>query len=140
MSKKLSVWYEKGLSFQCTECGRCCTGSPGAVWVDKKEIEDIAKFLSITVEELEKTYTRMLGNRKALKEKPPKNGDFDCVFLENNRCSIYPVRPKQCKTFPWWKENLTSEEAWNEAASYCEGINKENAPVFSAEEIHDRLQ
>jgi len=34
------------------------------------------------------------------------------VFLKDKQCTVYPVRPAQCRTFPWWKENLSSKEAW----------------------------
>lgn len=137
--KKLSVWYQEGLSFSCTGCGKCCTGSPGAVWVTEEEMIAIGEFLGISMEEVKDKYTRMLGNRRALKEQPPKNGDFDCIFLEENKCRIYAARPKQCKTYPWWKENLTSKEAWEEQAQMCEGINHPDAPLFSLEEIESQL-
>ncbi|MFM1805538.1 MAG: hypothetical protein RL136_2417, partial [Planctomycetota bacterium] len=25
-------WYAEGLRFECTQCGNCCSGGPGAVW------------------------------------------------------------------------------------------------------------
>ena len=37
---------------------------------------------------------------------------YDCVFLKEDpergrkTCSIYPVRPLQCRTWPFWPENL----------------------------------
>lgn len=31
-------WYAPGLSFTCTQCGNCCTGEPGVVWVSDEEI------------------------------------------------------------------------------------------------------
>ena len=28
-----------------------------------------------------------------------------CVFLDDrNMCEIYPVRPRQCREFPFWKD------------------------------------
>ncbi len=47
-----SPWYRDGLAFTCTQCGACCTGAPGYVWVDAAEIaalaalrgESVAKF------------------------------------------------------------------------------------------------
>jgi Fe-S-cluster containining protein len=135
----LPVWYQEGLSFKCTGCGRCCTGSPGAVWITEQEIKDIADSFNLSIEDFERKYVRWLGNKKALIEKKPKNGNYDCVFLENNRCQIYNLRPKQCKTFPWWKENLSSKENWEEAAKSCEGINHPDAPLISLKEIQKDL-
>lgn len=133
-----SPWYQNGLSFKCTGCGKCCTGSPGVVWVTENEIQLIAKFLNISPEEVFAKHIRKLGDRLALNEQKPKNNQFDCTFLKGKQCEIYPVRPKQCQTFPWWTENLKSPEAWNEAAEYCEGINHPDAPLISLGEIKEQ--
>jgi uncharacterized protein len=135
----LPLWYENGLRFKCTGCGRCCTGSPGAVWISEEEIQELALSLKLPVAEFEKKYVRLMGDKKALREKKPKNGDYDCIFLEGKQCQVYSLRPKQCKTFPWWQENLSSKEEWDEAAKGCEGINHEEAPVISLEEIQSQL-
>lgn len=134
--EKTDVWYHKGLSFKCTGCGECCTGSPGYVWVSDEEMSSIAKHLNLTLETFRKKYVRQVGDRYALLEMP-KN--FDCVFLEGKKCQIYSVRPKQCQTFPWWKENVSSPKAWKEAAKRCEGINHPDAPLISLKEIEKDL-
>ncbi|WP_296458322.1 hypothetical protein [Rubinisphaera sp.] len=43
-------WYKDGLKFECTQCGNCCTGGPGAVWVSEEEIQAIAEYLEKPVE------------------------------------------------------------------------------------------
>ena len=35
-------WYQEGLKFSCSQCGDCCTGAPGYVWVNKREIEQLS--------------------------------------------------------------------------------------------------
>lgn len=132
----MNPWYKEGLRFKCTGCGECCTGAPGYVWVTLAEADEIAKTLNITQEEFIKKYTRRIGSRLSLKEHP---GNFDCVFLKGKRCEIYHQRPKQCRTFPWWKEQLKSKEAWDEAAERCEGINHPDAPLISIGEIQKNL-
>ena len=37
-------WFQDGLHFECTQCGKCCTGEPGFVWVNDEEIDKLAKF------------------------------------------------------------------------------------------------
>lgn len=125
-------WYKDGLRFQCTECGKCCTGSPGFVWVTVEEMASIAKLLNISIELFKIKYTRMRNNRYALIEKKSQNNA--CIFLEGKKCQIYQARPKQCRTFPWWDENLKSEESWKQAATACEGIN-DGAPVVPLSDI-----
>lgn len=132
-------WYKEGLSFKCTGCGKCCTGTPGVVWVTEDEIHKMAELLQSSVESFCKAHVRKMGDRLALVEK--KNGkDFDCTFLKGKQCSVYSVRPQQCQTFPWWEEHLSSKEAWEEAAQDCEGINHPEAPLISLGEIQRHLQ
>ncbi len=132
-------WYHQkdGLHFECTGCGGCCTGSPGYVWVNETEIEQIAAHLNMDIPSFTERYLIKVDERYSLKEDPE---NYDCPFLENKkRCTIYFIRPRQCRTFPWWRENLSSEEAWKEAAKRCEGIHPQ-APLVSIEEIEKNLQ
>ncbi|NDE82605.1 MAG: YkgJ family cysteine cluster protein [Chlamydiia bacterium] len=86
--KKLPVlpWYKEGLSFNCTQCGACCTGSPGYVWISDEEIVEMASFLKVSLEEFIKKFTRSIYGKRALRE-DPKN--YDCVFLKDNTCTLY---------------------------------------------------
>lgn len=127
-------WYSEGLRFKCTECGQCCTGAPGYAWVTDEEIKAIADYLKLDIKEFGKKYLRFVKGRYALVER--KN--YDCIFLKDKKCSVYPVRPTQCRTFPWWMQNLTTPEAWKEAAQHCEGINDE-APLISIDIIESQL-
>jgi Fe-S-cluster containining protein len=120
------TWYKEGLKFKCTGCGQCCTGEPGYVWLSPEEINTISAHLKISKEKFIQTYTRSLFGKISLRE---DRVNFDCIFLKEKRCQIYDIRPSQCRTFPWWKENLESPESWKEAGRRCEGINHPEAPV-----------
>ncbi len=128
-------WYKEGLKFKCTGCGKCCTGFPGYAWVTEEEIKAIAIYLKMNLKQFRKRYLRQVNNRFALLE-GPKN--YDCVFLEGKKCSIYPVRPVQCRTYPWWQQNLKTEKEWEEAKTFCEGIN-DSAPVVPLKIIQEQL-
>jgi Fe-S-cluster containining protein len=57
-----------------------------------------------------------------------------CPFLtEANRCSIYPVRPKQCVAWPFWTENLERATWKGPVKECCPGIG--NGPLHSSEEV-----
>ncbi|MCH9624993.1 MAG: hypothetical protein S4CHLAM123_01550 [Chlamydiales bacterium] len=127
-------WYSKGLNFKCTGCGKCCTGSPGYVWVNEQEIEQMADFLKISPQEFRKLYVRRVGQRYSLLE---SKQTYDCVFLKDKQCALYGARPTQCRTFPYWPQNLSSQEAWDEAAQHCEGIDTK-APLVPIEQIEEQ--
>jgi Fe-S-cluster containining protein len=118
-------WYAAGLAFECRQSGNCCSGEPGYVWVTKAEIAAIADYLQRPNGQLGKRYIRRVGLRTSLKEKP----DGDCVFLERGAggcttCRIHPVKPTQCRTWPFWDSNLKSPQHWNDAARTCPGMNQ----------------
>ena len=63
-----------------------------------------------------------------------------CVFLKDNKCSIYDVRPTQCRTYPYWSRILVGEEEWNrEGATRCEGINHPKGLTIPGEDILHNL-
>jgi len=110
-------WYAWGLNFECLRCGRCCRGEPGYVWVTLAEISRIAAYLQTDRDGLMASSVRRVRRRLSLRERP--NGD--CIFYADG-CTIYPVRPRQCRTFPFWPENLTSRRGWGRLADECPGI------------------
>ena len=127
-------WYQDGLRFRCTRCGHCCTGEPGNVWVNEQEIEAIAEYCDETVPEVTARYTRSAARGRSLREKA--NGD--CVFYDReNGCTIYAVRPRQCRTWPFWESNVRTPQAWRQTCTACPGSGQ--GELFSAEEITRRL-
>ncbi len=119
-------WYAAGLHFGCAVCGRCCAGpGEGYIWVTQPEIELIAEHLNVTPEELRQRFLRQVRSRTTIVEHRLTK---DCVFLRTSegmrQCAIYPVRPAQCRSWPFWPENLSSPEAWNRATLRCPGINR----------------
>lgn len=116
-------WYKDGLRFECTQCGDCCTGAPGCVWVNQAEIDALAAEIGEEdVDKFEDMYVRKIGVRRSLKEFP--NGD--CVFFdtEARKCTVYGARPRQCGTWPFWDSNLRTPEAWAETCEVCPGSGK----------------
>jgi Fe-S-cluster containining protein len=57
----------------------------------------------------------------------------DCVFWADGGCSVYPARPLQCRTYPFWQTIVDEEEHWREESAECPGIGL--GVVRSAEEI-----
>ena len=127
-----TAWYVAGLCFECRVCGRCCSGpGEGYIWVARPEIEFIAGHLNITPGELRRKYLRRVGLRTTIIEDKITR---DCIFLQmvggTKQCVIYSVRPNQCRTWPFWPENLLGPDAWNRAATRCPGINRGRRYTF----------
>ncbi len=114
-------WFQEGLRFECTGCGKCCTGPPGYVWVNAREIEALARHLSLPLEEFGRRYLRRVRERHSILERA--NGD--CVlYREGKGCTVYPVRPLQCRTFPFWPEHLRDPASWEELKGSCPGAGQ----------------
>ena len=127
-------WYHEGLRFRCTQCGHCCSGAPGFVWVNEDEIAAIAAFRQEEVTEFRSLYTRLAHRGSTLREK--LNGD--CVFYDKEvGCTIYPVRPRQCRTWPFWESNVHTPEAWQHTCEVCPGAG--TGDLIPAQEITRRL-
>ncbi len=127
-------FFEKGLNFECQQCGACCKGEPGFVFIFDHEIVRISEFLKISTDEFKKKYTKTYASFFSLTEK--ENGD--CVFLEKGKCVIHNVRPYQCFSYPFWWELVTSEKKWMERGKTCPGIGK--GKFYSKEEILEILK
>lgn len=123
-------WYQEGLKFECTRCGACCTGAPGYVWVNQKEIADLAALRGEAVEAVTAAYVRRVGVRHSLREQT--NGD--CVFYDRERgCTVYAARPRQCRSWPFWDSNLKTPQAWDQTCQECPGASK--GTFFSVEQV-----
>ncbi len=121
-----SVIREDGFEFgfnpsKCFECkGECCIGESGYIWCTPSEITNMANFIEIEIDEFISKYINKIGYKKSLKEIEFDNG-YRCIFFDDSKrvCQIYQVRPKQCRTFPFWD---SLNENIKEVAKECPGI------------------
>lgn len=124
-------WFQNGLRFECTQCGDCCTGAPGYVWVNAEEIAALAKHLGLSIDDFESQFVRKIGGRKSLIEFD--NGD--CVFFDGQtrKCKVYQDRPRQCRTWPFWDSNTSTPEDWKETCRVCPGSGQ--GKLYTVEEV-----
>lgn len=106
-------------AFACRRSGNCCAIPGGFVRVDAGEAAAIAAacglaraaFGSRYLEPDGATLKAGLGGR--------------CVFLQDGAeagCSIYPVRPRQCRQWPFWPRVLQEPELLALVRRTCPGI------------------
>jgi len=115
-----------GCRFECQRSGNCCTGAPGRVWFSADERNAMARHLGLLPFQFVERYARRADHRWSLVEVESPRG-YDCVFLETDAsgrssCRVYPVRPSQCRTWPFWPENLKSEAAYRALSKICPGV------------------
>ncbi len=124
-------WYHKGLRFECTQCGNCCTshGDYAYVYLAEADVGAISAHLGLDRASFLARHVAHEEGHLLLRMDQPA-----CPFLTaERRCSIYPVRPKQCRTWPFWEENLAREVWEGPVTETCPGIGQ--GPLVPAAEI-----
>lgn len=118
-----------GLRFSCTMCGNCCTGPEGYVLVSDDDVTALAARAGVSREAFVAGFTKQTLRGLSLAEKQSPAG-LDCVFLDREQvpgravCGVYEDRPVQCRTWPFWKSNLSSRFAWERAKRTCPGMDQ----------------
>lgn len=115
-------WYDKGLRFECQRCGECCTsrGEYAYVYVNHAEREALAAHLGLSPADFLARYCTEEDGWTVLRMDRP-----ECPFLTPERaCGVYPARPVQCATWPFWRDNLRRETWEGAVASTCPGVGR----------------
>lgn len=115
--------YNNGIKFKCQGSSNCCVsrGSYGFVYLSKKDINRLAKFTNMKDDNFVNLYCDKTDGFTHLKE---EKSNRDCLFLKEKKCSVYKARPTQCRTWPFWSENMKAK-TWNkDIAKFCPGIGK----------------
>jgi Fe-S-cluster containining protein len=112
-------FFDEGLYFQCQGCGACCTGAPGTIYVGPGEIGPMAAHVGLDASEFKRRYLYPYKESFSIREDRRGN----CLFFDHG-CTIYPVRPFQCRAFPFWFDNVRSRSRWRDVARQCPGIGK----------------
>ncbi len=110
-------FFDDGICFECCRCGRCCGGEPGTIYITRDEIASLAGFFHLSVAEFTKRYLYPFKDSFSIGE----HRDGRCLFFDNG-CTVYPLRPGQCRTYPFWFCNLRSQERWRQVEKACPGI------------------
>ena len=116
-------------NFYCTGCGDCCRGG-GNVYFSQEEMENVKEFLNLSEEKWSLMKDRLVQFKK--------NGLYvhssskACIFIDKeNLCRIYPVRPLQCRSYPYWPTVFENKKELLRHRKTCPGFHQNTAPVTS---------
>ncbi|MGV7221656.1 MAG: YkgJ family cysteine cluster protein [Nitrospinales bacterium] len=115
----MASWWEKeNIRFECQAgCFKCCL-KPGVIFFEEGDILRASKFLNCTPSELKSSYLEFEEYEWLINVR----ADTSCPFLEKQGCSIHEAKPKQCSTYPFWRELLVSKIKWKLESENCPGI------------------
>ena len=126
---------QKSLPFECTACGKCCQRD-GDVYMNRSEFTAVAAFLNMSEDAFIRTYSQhvlMDEKEQVAWVHFSSKGLGHCVFLEpdTRHCRIHPVKPVQCRTYPFYPSLLKSPEAWAAECRRSDDDFESSLPVGS---------
>ncbi len=119
--------------FNCRKCGDCCKGY-GGTFVTDSDIEAICRHIKSDPEKFIETYCSMSGTKPLLIQ-----GENDYCIFWDKVCTIHPVKPAMCKSWPFIRSVLTDVDNWYIMASFCPGMRTDVPDGLIKEYVKNRL-
>ena len=127
-------WKQETIHFDCqSDCFKCCT-KPGVVYMDLSDIRQAAEHLELTVSRFKSEFLKREAGRWLIEVEEAR----PCPFLVEEGCAIHKVKPAQCRSYPFWRENIETRNHWLLTGAFCPGINK--GPEISNPSIEEFLE
>ena len=124
----MSFNYPVAVRFKCIKCGTCCGDTKEKtrhILLLNTEAEQIAKATLQPISE----FTVKIKDKAPYSYEMKKTEDRKCIFLENNCCTIYAVRPLICRFYPFELKIAHSQKYTFLYTDECPSINK--GPILS---------
>jgi Fe-S-cluster containining protein len=144
-------WWKEGVRFDCQGSGRCCLsrGTHGYVYLTLADRQRFARHQGLSTAEFTRRFCRKEDGWYYIKPASGEGGapspseEHACRFLDGKRCSVYEARPAQCRTWPFWPENMRAKTWDREVAAFCPGVaagQRGEGRLYTGEEISALLE
>jgi hypothetical protein len=115
--------YPEGIRFECNRCSLCCGDAKDKVrriFLLEIEAGIISKESSKAIEDISEKIDGFEPYTSVMK----KTKEGRCVFLSDNSCSIYKIRPLVCRFYPFQLQNLKNNQYLFTYTGECPGLGK----------------
>lgn len=119
----MSFRYPKHVRFSCVRCALCCGDAEGRtrlILLLKSEADHISETASMGPDEI----AEKIEGFEPYVYQMRKTNDGKCVFLKDNSCSIYQMRPLICRFYPFQIDNIGNNRYDFTYTDKCPGIGK----------------
>jgi len=119
----LSFEYPKHVRFRCVRCALCCGDAKDkirSILLLKIEADHISKRTLMDLDE----FAEEIEGFEPYIYQMRKTEDGNCVFLKDNSCSIYQIRPLICRFYPFQLKNLGNNRCAFAYTEECPGIGE----------------
>lgn len=117
----MSVKYPEGIRFECERCGRCCRDTESklrTILLLGVEANKLSHALSRGINE----FADEVEGYEPYEYLMKKTDEGKCLFLKDNSCSIYELRPLICRFYPFQLKDLGNESYIFIPTDECPGI------------------
>ena len=121
--EELNFTYPVNIKFECNRCGLCCGDTEQKtrhILILEDEAKKIAAYTSQSIAYFSEETKGKLPYVYEMK----KTKEGKCVFLKDNECNIYQLRPLICRFYPFELKYNKDKELHNfDFTVECLGIN-----------------
>jgi Fe-S-cluster containining protein len=119
----LSFEYPKYVRFKCVRCALCCGDTKDrvrSILLLKTEADLISKNTFKVLDE----FAEKVEGFEPYTYQMTKTDDGKCVFLKDNSCSIYEIRPLICRFYPFQLKKIGNSRFSFTYTDECPGIGE----------------
>lgn len=100
-----------------------------------EEHDRIAEYLGLSPATFRKRYGVRRDRETSMWAIETVEGRGCTLLTDERQCSVHSVKPLQCSSYPFWPEMISDRKEWEEAKSFCPGLDRRGGRLYSEEEI-----